>query len=85
MTCCGLQLFFPTMLSLPKILLLLALVAGIFLISKVLRGRSNLTVNNDKKPAESDALDLNPCGVCGNYVATDGSSCERDDCPIAKG
>ena len=73
------------MLSLPKILLLLALAAGIFLVSKTLRGRSNSTLNDAKKPTEPDALDLNPCGVCGNYVATDGSSCERDDCPIAKG
>ena len=85
MTCCGLQLIFPTMLSLPKILLLLALVAGIFLVSKILRVRSNSTLNDTKKPTDPDALDLNPCGVCGNYVATDGSSCERDDCPIAKG
>ena len=73
------------MLSLPKILLLLALVAGVFLVSKTLRGRSNSTLKGAKKPAETDALDLNPCGVCGNYVATHGSSCERDDCPIAKG
>jgi len=73
------------MLSLPKILLLLALVAGIFLVSKILRDRSNSTSKDAKEPAETDALDLNPCGVCGNYVATEGSSCERDDCPIAKG
>ena len=73
------------MLSLPKILLLLALVAGIFLVSKTLRGRSNSTLKDAKKPAEPDALDLNPCGVCGNYVATEGGNCERDDCPIAKG
>ena len=73
------------MLSLPKILLFLALVAGVFLVSKILRGRSNPTLKDTKEPAETDALDLSPCGVCGNYVANDGSSCERADCPIAKG
>jgi len=73
------------MLSLPKILLLLALVAGIFLVSKTLRGRSNSTLKDAKEPAKTDALDLNPCGVCGIYVAPDNNSCERTDCPIAKG
>ena len=73
------------MLSLPKILLLLAVVAGVFLVSRILRGKSNLTSNSDKESPETAALDLNSCFVSGNYVATDAGSCERDDCPIAKG
>ena len=73
------------MLSLPKILLLLAVVAGVFLVSRILRGKSNLTSNSNKESTETAALDLNSCVVCGNYVATDGGSCEREDCPIAKG
>ena len=85
MTCYSQVLIIPTMLSLPKIVLLLAVVAGVFLVSRILRGKSNLTSNGNKESSETAALDLNPCFVCGNYVATDGGSCERDDCPIAKG
>ena len=73
------------MLSLPKILLFLAVAAGVFLLARFLRGRSNLTSNNNKESTETAALDLNSCIVCGNYVAAVSGSCERDDCPIAKG
>ncbi len=73
------------MLSLPKILLLLAVVAGVFLVSKILRDKSKLSSSSDKGNTKTATLDLNSCVVCGNYVATDSGSCERDDCPIAKG
>ena len=72
------------MLSLSKILLLLAVVAGVFLVSRILRGKSNVTSNSYKESTETAALDLDSCLVCGNYVSTDCGSCERDDCPIAK-
>ena len=73
------------MLSLPKILLLFAVAAGVFLVSRILRSKSNLPSHSDKESAETAALDLNSCLVCGNYVAAEGGSCNRDDCPIAKG
>jgi hypothetical protein len=73
------------MLSLPKILLLLAVIVGVVFVSNALRGRSAKAVAKDKAPPENEALDLKPCAVCGNYVSTEGSGCERDDCPIAKG
>jgi hypothetical protein len=38
-----------------------------------------------KDEDKDKALDLEPCPVCGNYVAAAGGGCERGDCPIAKG
>lgn len=69
------------MLSLPKILLFLAVVVGVIFVSKALRGRKTKPV----KAKGDEALDLSPCAVCGNYVAADSGGCERNDCPIAKG
>ena len=84
MTYCSQVLIIPTMLSLPKVLLLLAVVAGVFLISRIFRGNSNVPSNSDKESTKTEALDLNSCLVCGNFVVTDSGSCERTDCPIAK-
>ncbi len=72
------------MLSLPKIMLFLAIVAGVFLLTKAFRRGGAKPVENDREEAENKALDLKPCAVCGDYVSEDGSGCERDDCPIAK-
>jgi hypothetical protein len=71
------------MLSLPKILLFLAVIVVVVVVSKALRGRSAKAVAKDED--KDKALDLEPCPVCGNYVAAAGGGCERGDCPIAKG
>ncbi|MBL6952665.1 MAG: hypothetical protein ISR50_08530 [Alphaproteobacteria bacterium] len=72
-----------TMLSLPKILLFLAVAAIVVLISKSLRGRGSKPGEVDKGGAENEALDLAECTVCGNFVAAGTRGCERADCPHA--
>ncbi|MDP7547618.1 MAG: hypothetical protein QGF20_10030 [Alphaproteobacteria bacterium] len=71
------------MLSLPKILLLLAVVAVVVLLSKSWRGRGSKPGEVGKDAADNKALDLNECAVCGNFVAVGAAGCERADCPYA--
>lgn len=71
------------MLSLPKILLLLAVIAVVVLVTKTLRGKAPKSSEDGKKEAENKALDMNQCAVCGNYVAADTRGCERPECPYA--
>jgi hypothetical protein len=71
------------MLSLPKILLLLAVIAVVAVLSKSFRGRGSKPDEVDKDDAETKALDLNECSVCGNFVTADTRGCERADCPHA--
>jgi len=71
------------MLSLPKILLLLAVVAVVAVISRSLRGRAAKPGGDAEKPAENKALDLSSCPVCGNFVASGTRGCERAECPYA--
>lgn len=69
------------MLSLPKILLLLAVVAVVALLSKSFRGRGGKSGEVEEDSSENEALDLSKCAVCGNFVAADGQGCDRADCP----
>ena len=71
------------MLSLPKIMLLLAVVAVVVVISRSLRSRAPKPGGDAEKPAENKALDLSPCPVCGSFVAADTRGCERAECPYA--
>lgn len=71
------------MLSLPKILLLLAVIAVVAVLSKSFRSRGGKSDDDDKVERKNQALDLSQCAVCGNFVAPDSSGCERADCPLA--
>lgn len=71
------------MLSLPKILLLLAVVAVVALLSKSFRGRAGKSGEDEETAGKNEALDLSQCTVCGNFVAPDSRGCERADCPLA--
>ncbi|MBT3331212.1 MAG: hypothetical protein HOK21_15675 [Rhodospirillaceae bacterium] len=77
------------MLSLPKILLFLAVVVVVVLVSKSFRGRGQgaksgaKSVGDDEEETDKLALDLNECAVCGNFVAADSRGCDRADCPHA--
>ena len=73
------------MLSLPKILLFLAVVVCVIMVSKAFRGRGGKVAGKEKDDGKIETLDLSQCAVCGDYVAADGGGCERADCPIAKG
>jgi len=71
------------MLSLPKILLLLAVIAVVALLSKSFRGRVGKSDDNEEVEKKNQAMDLSQCAVCGNFVAPDSRGCERADCPLA--
>jgi len=71
------------MLSLPKILLLLAVIAVVALLSKSFRGRGGRSDDDGEVKQKNQALDLSQCAVCGNFVAPDSRGCERADCPLA--
>ncbi len=71
------------MLSLPKILLLLAVIAVVALLSKSFRGRVGKSDDNEEVEQKNQAMDLSQCAVCGNFVAPDSRGCERADCPLA--
>ncbi|MDE0942239.1 MAG: hypothetical protein OSB58_07350 [Alphaproteobacteria bacterium] len=79
------------MLSLPKILLFLAIVVVVVLVSKSLKGRGGKSVEAEDKDPDANpdtnpdnlALDLAECAACGNFVAADTRGCERAECPHA--
>ena len=71
------------MLSLPKILLLLAVIAVVALLSKSFRGRVGKSDDNEEVEQKNQAMDLSQCAGCGNFVAPDSRGCERADCPLA--
>lgn len=70
------------MLSVPKILLFIAIAGAVFAASRLLRKhRSAKSPATTEPGAQSDALDLSQCSVCGKYVAAGSAACERIDCP----
>ncbi len=71
------------MLSLPKILLFLAIAAVVVVLSKSWRGRTPKSSEDGKDGTENKAVDLSQCVVCGKFVATDEPDCGRADCPHA--
>ncbi len=77
------------MLSLPKILLTLAVIAGVILATRFLRGRAVAKRGGRRKPAAAEppdnpALDLLACASCGDYVEATAPACARADCPRAR-
>tara|TARA_R110002167_G_scaffold188915_2_gene391046 strand:+ start:379 stop:600 length:222 start_codon:yes stop_codon:yes gene_type:complete len=72
------------MLSVSKLLLIVAVVGIVVVAGKLLRGKRDTTP--PAKPRDDrtlDAVDLDQCRVCGQYVAADAAPCERADCPKA--
>lgn len=70
------------MLSLPKLLLTVAIIALVFYFGRSLSRRADSLM---RKPPEEkkkpDAVELAQCSVCGTYVGPDSPACEREDCP----
>jgi len=66
------------MLSLSKILLLVAVAAGVFFAFRLLRQRSRRPV---AKPTAPKALEMRKCAVCGVFVGAGETACERPNCP----
>lgn len=72
------------MLSVPKILLFVAIAGVVFAASRLLRKpRSAKPPATSESGAQNEALDLSQCSVCGQYVAAASTGCERSDCPKA--
>ncbi len=69
------------MLSLPKILLTVAVIAAVYLISKSLSARARRAdeaAPSAPPPADSvESLDLAPCPVCGAYREKGATCCQR--------
>ena len=67
------------MLSLPKILLTLAIAVAMLVGYRWLKGLRTRVKDKDKD--RTPAIDLVKCAVCVKYVETDAGLCERADCP----
>ena len=62
--------------SFSKLALLAAIIVGVLLIFRLLKGR------NPPKSDEIEVADTVRCRVCGAYVPKSGiGRCEREDCP----
>jgi hypothetical protein len=76
------------MLSLPKILLVLAVLAAVIIGTRLFRSLSSPA---DKKAMDREpdadhgngAVDLIECATCGDFVKSE-SGCDREDCPSGK-
>lgn len=76
--------------SLPKILVLAALVAAAWYFFKFIERRNKMAKKVKDDPADGtakpvDAMDMLACSVCGDYVAAGAASCGRSDCPYPGG
>lgn len=77
------------MLSVSKILLIIAVAGAVFAVTKLLRGTRTPARRQEKdrpqEPADPaiDAVDLARCETCGQYAADGSGPCEREDCPRA--
>ncbi len=74
------------MLSFPKILLTIAVIAAVFLVGKAISRRSKVMVRkgtgkSDRKGRRDESVDLSKCSLCDTFVGPDSLACERQDCP----
>lgn len=77
------------MLSLPKILLVLAVLAAVIIGTRLFRKLSapadtdKVAEKQKKKPkdAADGTLDLVECKACGDFLDADAGRCDREDCP----
>jgi|ETNmetMinimDraft_2_1059921.scaffolds.fasta_scaffold220508_2 hypothetical protein len=74
------------MLSLPKILLTIAIIVVVIYGAKLLRRRGDNLVRKSERKAAAKAekrgsVELDKCPVCEIFVGTDSRPCERPDCP----
>ena len=71
------------MLSLPKILLVLAILAAVIVGTRIFRSWGSIADKSaDNKGERGDgAVDLVKCDVCGDFIEPAAGSCERENCP----
>jgi len=69
-------------LSLPKILLIVAVIAAVWYVGRLLTRRADaLRRKPERKQARSGPVELTKCAKCETYVGPDSGPCERPDCP----
>ena len=79
------------MLSIPKlIILILVAIAGWYLYKAIKRrGLDGIFKSSGKGPsaksAESKALDMEKCRICGDFVPADAQACAQARCPYPQG
>ena len=76
------------MFSIPKILLLIAIIVVVWYSFKLFgrnlqRGRGNIASSRRRqRVGEEDPLDMERCAVCGDFVSKETAThCADDDCP----
>ncbi len=73
--------------SLPKLLVIVAVIAVVWYAFKFIGRRDQLGATkrtarrSTKKKSRDEIEDLVQCAVCGTYVQTGGATCVRGDCP----
>ena len=77
-------MFSPTKLLVTVLIIAVALIA-LKLIGRRAIGKAARRAPVPRREREGRAaVELEPCRVCGAYVAQDGTPCERTDCPLAR-
>ena len=75
--------------SLPKLVVLLGIIAVVWYGFKLLNRRREVATTNKTPDAQEETaklhVDMEECSICGNFVDTDSSSCEKDGCPFPLG
>lgn len=72
------------MLSLPKILLVLAILAAVIIGTRLMRSWSARPPRDsvrDGKKKDATSVEMVKCGVCGDFVELSTGACGRADCP----
>ena len=72
------------MFSLPKLLLLFVIVAGVLVAYRYFGSRRAIDKERDGNAADAEAAiqDMERCPVCGDYVSAESAtSCGRAECP----
>ena len=70
--------------SLAKLIVLAVIVAVVWYGFKVFTKGKQLENPGEEESItkdEPEAVDMQACGVCGDYVAPEASDCGKDDCP----
>jgi hypothetical protein len=75
------------MLSIPKLILLILIIGGIWFLSRAIQRRGIAGIFRNTRAAappragEPKALDMEKCRICGDFVPPDARACGQARCP----
>jgi hypothetical protein len=78
------------MLSIPKLIILILIVGGIWFLYRAIQRRGVSGIFRTSRPAaaartgEPQALDMEKCRICGDFVPTDSRACAQARCPYPR-